>query len=177
MAEIKGGGPFDGSMRQHVRTDDKIPVYYEVLAQGELTGTLAAWEVMFDDMEPRAEENPKLYEMLFDINQKLNMLINHMADRSGFNMPEAREVNISAGGLRFLSERSFPDGERLLLKTFLPTHGQIVRLKCEVLRSTERTDGFEVAVKFFDLDEATREKIIKYIFCRQRQSLRSEKKT
>ncbi len=176
MAEIKGGGHSDASIRQHVRADDKIPVYYEVLASGDSSGTVAAWETMFDELEPKAEENPRLYEMLFDINQKLNILINHMAERSGFNIPEAREVNISAGGLRFVSEKPFPEGERLLIRTFLSTHGQVVRLKCEVLRSVERHGGFEVAVKFIDLDEATREKIIKYIFVRQRQILRLEKK-
>lgn len=175
MAEIKDGGSNAGTMRQNVRADDKIPVYYEVLGPGESTGTIAAWETMFEDIEPRPEENPRIYEVLFDINQKLNILINHMAERTGFNLPEAREVNISAGGLRFVSDKSFAEGDRLVLKTCLPTHGQVVRLKCEVLRSIERHGDFEVAVKFIDLDEATREKIIKYIFVRQRQVLRHEK--
>ena len=81
----------DAPRREYVRTNDVIPVYYEVAgSEGEAPRTAFDWEVMFDDIEPRAEDNPKLYELLFDINQKLNILLNHMSDKNGFNLPEAK---------------------------------------------------------------------------------------
>lgn len=162
--------------REFVRTNDVIPVYYEALGEGaEESKTVFDWELLFDEIEPRPEENPKLYELLFDINQKLNILLNHMAEKNGFNMPEAREVNISGGGLRFIARDKFEVGDRLVLKTFLPTYAHVIKLKCEVVRSVPAQDGFEVAVKYTEIDDTTRDKIIKYIFARQRQMLRTEK--
>ncbi|OGP21362.1 MAG: hypothetical protein A2054_08200 [Deltaproteobacteria bacterium GWA2_55_10] len=163
--------------REYVRTNDVIPVYYEAdKGDGEESRSVMDWELLFDDIEPKPEENPKLYELLFDINQKLNILINHVSEKNGFNIPEAREVNISGGGLRFLSNDKFESGDRLVLKTFLPTYAHVIRLRCEVVRCEPGGKGYEVAVKYTDLDETTRDKIIKYIFARQRKLLRTEKK-
>lgn len=166
----------DKNERAFVRTNDNIPVYYEVLTDGALPGVQSDWELLFDDIEPKPEENPRLYELLFDINQKLNILLNHMAGKKDFNLPEARDVNISGGGLRFFASESFPPGEKLFLKTFLPTHARVINIKCEVVRSIPNGQGgYEVAVKYVDMDETTRDKIIKYIFAKQRKLLRSEK--
>ncbi|MCC6502397.1 MAG: PilZ domain-containing protein [Deltaproteobacteria bacterium] len=169
----------DAPRREYVRTNDVIPVYYEVAgSEGEAPRTAFDWEVMFDDIEPRAEDNPKLYELLFDINQKLNILLNHMSDKNGFNLPEAKEVNISGGGLRFFSNEAFESGQRLVLKTFLPVYAHVVKINCEVVRSLpQEGGGFSVAVKYVDMDETTRDKIIKYIFAKQRRILRTEKGT
>ena len=162
--------------REFVRTDDNIPVYYEVLSDDNPSGFQSDWEILFDEIEPKPEENPKLYELLFDINQKLNILLNHMNGKEGFNIPEAMEVNISGGGLRFYSNECFNSGDRLFLKTFLPTHAHVIRIKCEVVRCVPAGGGrYEVAVKYTDMDETTRDKIIRYIFAKQRRLLRNEK--
>jgi hypothetical protein len=175
------------SRRKYVRADDNIPVYYELLieeqdapegardVQGGQGGQGIDWETMFEEIEPKPEENPRLYELLFDINQKLNILLNHMTENTGFKIPEARDVNISGGGLRFISATEFKAGDRLTLKTFLPTYAHVMRLKCEVLRVTPVSEGFETAVEFIDMDEPTREKIIRYIFSKQRRLLRCGK--
>ncbi|MBI5491335.1 MAG: PilZ domain-containing protein [Deltaproteobacteria bacterium] len=161
------------SQREFVRMSDKLPVYYELFSDHRPT---ADWEVMFDEIDPRPEENPKLYELLFDINQKLHMLINYMAEKNGFNMPEARDVNISGGGLKFFCNDNFKSGERLVLKLFLPTHSHVIKVKCEVVRAVPApSGGFEVAVRYVGMDEGTRDKIIRYIFARQRRLLRGDK--
>lgn len=174
-------GQGDAPRREYVRTNDVIPVFYELAdGDGESDGGRAAfdWELMFDEIEPRAEENPKLYELLFDINQKLNILLNHISEQNGFNMPEAREVNISGGGLRFFSKVAFDSGQKLVLKTFLPVYAHVIKIKCEVVRSLpQEGGGYGVAVKYIDMDETTRDKIIKYIFAKQRRVLRTEKGT
>src|SRR3989304_7579371 len=107
--------------REYVRTNDVIPVYYEA-DNGDESKSIMDWELLFDEIEPKPEENPKLSELLFDINQKLNILLNYVSEKNGFNIPEAREVNISGGGLRFLTNDRFDSGDRLVLKTLLPTH-------------------------------------------------------
>ncbi|HBG46174.1 MAG TPA: hypothetical protein DDW94_04200 [Deltaproteobacteria bacterium] len=161
--------------REYVRTNDLIPVYYEVLRGDEESRSILDWELLFDDIEPKPEENPKLYELLFDINQKLNILLNEISEKNGFNLPVAREVNISGGGLRFIAKDRFEAGARLMLKTFLPTYAHVIRLTCEVVRCEPAVGGYEVAVMYAGLDETTRDKIIKYIFARQRKLLRTEK--
>ncbi|MBI1911692.1 MAG: PilZ domain-containing protein [Deltaproteobacteria bacterium] len=177
MADIKGTDDAFDAQREYVRTDDKIPVYYETLNDLNASRGSTDWELMFDDIEPSPEENPKLYELLFDINQKLNMLINHMSERNGFNIPEAREVNISGGGLRFFCNDQFKIGDRLILKTFLPTYAHVIKIKCEIVRCEPRNQGgYEIAVKYVDMDETTRDKIIRYIFAKQRKLLRTESK-
>lgn len=169
----------DGPKREYVRTSDVIPVYYELADEdGEVGRSPFEWELMFDDIEPKPEDNPKLYELLFDINQKLNILLHHLSEKNGFNMPEAREVNISGGGLRFHSKVEFPAGQKLVLKTFLPVYAHVIKIKCEVVRSLpSEGGGYSVAVKYVDMDETTRDKIIKYVFAKQRKVLRTEKGT
>lgn len=169
----------DGPKREYVRTNDVIPVYYEVADEdGEVTRSPFDWELMFEEIEPRPEDNPRLYELLFDINQKLNILINHISEKNGFNVPEAREVSISGGGLRFYSKEEFASGQRLVLKAFLPVYAHVIKIKCEVVRSLPTGDGgFSIAVKYVDMDESTRDKIIKYVFAKQRKLLRTEKGT
>lgn len=164
------------SRRQHVRTDDKIPVYYEALNGETDSGPGERWESIFDEIDPQPEENPKLYELLFDISQKLNILINHMDGKSGFKIPEAKDVNISGGGMRFSCRDRFQVGDMLMIRTFLPTYAHVINMKCEVVRAVELDGGgSELSVKYVDMDEATREKIIRYIFSKQRRHLRNER--
>ncbi|MEK6531691.1 MAG: PilZ domain-containing protein [Deltaproteobacteria bacterium] len=162
------------SKREHVR--DNIPIFYEVLRNGDEPKQISDWELMFDDIEPGPEENPRLYELLFDINHKLNILVDYLAEKNGFNLPEARNVNISGGGLRFRCNEFFKPGEMLELKTFLPVFPHALHIRCEVVGISPLNDGgYEVRVKYIDMDESTREKIIKYIFAKQRKILRTTK--
>lgn len=164
------------SRREFVRTDDNIPVYYEVFNEAAAARKDYDWEKLLDDIEAKADDNPRLYELLFDINQKLNMLINYMSEKSGFKLPEAKNVNISGGGVKFTCSDFFPDGDKILIRTFLPTHSHVLKLHCEVVRSTPHNNGtFEVAARFLDVDETTRDKIIKYIFAKQRKLLRHDR--
>ena len=175
--KLEDSGEKSTGDRKYVRTSDNIPVYYELMdAANEGREGRVDWELLFDELDPAPEENPKLYELLFDINQKVNILINHMSGKNGFNLPEARDVNISGGGLRFICNDDFKKGDQLVLKTFLPTHAHVIRIKCEVVRSVPSPDGMnEIAVKYLDMDESTRDKIIRYIFARQREMLRIDK--
>ncbi len=170
------GGVGVDSRREFVRADDNISVYYEACSESASPEDSNRLDSIFNGIEPGAEENPKLYELLFDISQKLNLLVSQMSDKGVFKIPEATEVNISGGGIRFQCADGFAEGDMLMLKTFLPTHGGIVNMKCRVVRVEELDGGlYKVAAEFEDMDEATREKIIRFIFSRQRRHLRSER--
>ena len=170
------GGAVAESRREFVRTDDLISVYYEACGEDASPEDWDRSESIFNDIEPRPEENPKLYELLFDISQKLNLLVGQMTEKGVFKIPEARGVNISGGGIRFQCPDRFAEGDMLMLKTFLPTHAGIINMKCRVVRVEELSGGsYKVAAQFEDMNEATREKIIRFIFSRQRKRLRNEK--
>ncbi|MEK7773438.1 MAG: PilZ domain-containing protein [Deltaproteobacteria bacterium] len=176
----KGGGPANATVnatpREHVRADDVIPVYYELLDGSRELKHSKGWETLFDEIEPGPEENPKLYEILFDINNKLNSLLEYISVHDGFRIPQAKNVNISGGGLQFYCYDEFKAGDLIAIKTFLPTYAHTVTVRCEVMRVVPRTEGgYEIAVRYVDMDEATRDKIIRYVFARQRKLLRTEK--
>ncbi len=164
-----------GAQREHARCDDRISIFYSPI--DETNGNFeSSAESIFDGPDVGSQESPHLYKLLFDIDQKLNMLLKHMSDKDGFALPEATDVNISGGGLRFTSNESFAEGALLRVQSVLPNLAGKVDLKCQVVRATPLDNGqYEVAVKFVDLDEATREVIIKYIFATQRKQLRSER--
>ncbi len=78
-------------------------------------------------------------------------------------------VDISGGGLRFVSRQSFQEGKVLYLSFYLPVNGQEkeFRLTAKVVLSREieqRQNEYENRVKFLGIDNTTREEIIKYIF-------------
>ncbi|MBE9528977.1 MAG: PilZ domain-containing protein [Proteobacteria bacterium] len=177
--EVVQGEPVSGDVtelrREHARCDDRISLFYAPIDTEDEAHESSA-ESIFDGLVTGADDNPRLYKLLFDIDQKLNLLLKHMSDSDGFALPEATDVNISGGGLRFVSKESFTEGALLRIKTVLPNLAGKVDLKCEVVRSTAKENGtYEVAVKYLDLSEATREIIIKYIFATQRKQLRSER--
>ncbi len=180
------GGPYSkpthgvvsvGAQREHTRCDDRISLFYSRIENPENEYDSTA-ESIFDGVCFGTEDNPRLYKLLFDIDQKLNLLLKHMSDSDGFALPEATDVNVSGGGLRFMCKENFTEGTLLRVQTVLPNMAGKVDLKCKVVRSTELPTGlYEVAVKYLDVNEATREIIIRYIFATQRKQLRSERGT
>lgn len=179
--ETGSGGPKkepgnSGVPREHVRADDCVPVYYAALDGGSEIKPAQGWETLFEEIEPGPEENTKLYELLFDMNNKLNILLDYISTRHDFRIPQAKNVNISGGGLQFCCFDKFKAGDLVAMKIFLPTYAHTVSVKCEVVRVVPRAEGgYDVAVKYVGMDEATRDKIIRYVFARQRKMLRTEK--
>ncbi len=166
----------NAASREHVRTEDCVPVYYGVLDGSSEIKPPEGWETLFEEIEPGPEENTKLYELLFDMNNKLNILLDYISTRHDFRIPRARNVNISGGGLQFYCFDKFKMGDLIAMKIFLPTYAHTVSVKGEVVRVAPREDGgYDVAVKYVGMDEATRDKIIRYVFARQRKVLRTEK--
>ena len=116
---------------------------------------------------------------LWEINRKLDLLINmNLSDDFRQLMQSSpRSVNISAAGLRMVSEQSFDEGDIIEIGLILPqvpplyvrTAGTVLRAKPVTLGGRQR---YAVAVQFLDLSEENREDIIRYLFKRQREELR-----
>lgn len=93
----------------------------------------------------------------------------------GLPLKQSVIVDISGGGLRFLSSQSYEPGSLLYCSYHLLKDGE--RKKYEVVgkvlsvRELENRSGtFEHRVQYYDMDTDTREEIIKYIFEEERKS-------
>jgi hypothetical protein len=134
---------------------------------------------------PKLEEIPFTRESLFnnpiiwDINRKLDLLI-HMYLGDDFmeimRTPQ-REVNLSASGIRFITRESFQPGDLVEVSLILPMAPLLyIQLVGDVLRlkpvTSSEVSRYAVAVRFLQVENDTKEDIIRYLFKRQREVLR-----
>ena len=90
-------------------------------------------------------------------------------------------VDISGGGLRFVSRQPFTEGKILYLRFKLSINDEEkeFRLAAKVIVSKEiekRQNEYENRVKFLYIDNTTREDIIKYIFDEDRKNRKNGKR-
>lgn len=94
---------------------------------------------------------------------------------SDLPLKESVIVDISGGGLRFLSTQRFEQDSLLYCCYHLMNNGEHKKYEviCKVISAMEldnRPGTFEHRVRFYDIDPAAREEIIKYIFEEERKS-------
>ena len=91
-----------------------------------------------------------------------------------------QRINISGSGVRFMGSKGYREGTVLKLKidlptrpiTFIPIIGEVVRIE-KVLK--KKSVYYRVALHYTEISKTDREKLIKYIFSRQREILRERK--
>lgn len=95
----------------------------------------------------------------------------------GLPLKQSVIVDISGGGLRFISSQSYEPGSLIYCSYHLLKGSE--RKKYEVIgkvlsvKELEKREGtFEHRVQYYDMDTETREEIIKYIFEEERKSRR-----
>ncbi len=90
----------------------------------------------------------------------------------GITSNHCRVVNISAGGVCILTDRTFRVGDKLLLRANQMEELQLPPLICVVRRMTRRKNGFEYGCEFVDLRPAVEDTIVKAIMEMQRKRMR-----
>lgn len=97
----------------------------------------------------------------------------------GLPLKQSVIVDISGGGLRFISSQRYEPGSLLYCSYNLYKDEE--RRKCEVIGKVlavreieDRRGTFEHRVQYYDINAADREEIIKYIFEEERKSRRKE---
>ncbi|MBO4981711.1 MAG: flagellar brake protein [Lachnospiraceae bacterium] len=97
------------------------------------------------------------------------------------NLPLKRSVivDISGGGLRFMSEECFEPGSLIYCSYHLLVNGERKKYeligKVLVAKELENRKGtFEHRVQYYNIDVNTREEIIRFIFEEERKNLRKE---
>lgn len=130
------------------------------------------------DEVPYTKESP-YNQALWEINRKLDLLI-HMylaEDFKDLMSTSPRDINISASGVRFIIDESFEVGDLLEVSMILPMVplmfirfvGDVIRMKSV---TSYETDRYAVAIRFLQIDQETKDDIIRFLFRRQRELLR-----
>lgn len=98
----------------------------------------------------------------------------------GEPLRESIIVDISGGGLRFIADHAYDKGNIILCRYRLETDSgvreyEILGKVLGVEKSQKRPGVFEHRVQYVDIDDGTREEIIKFIFETERKNLKKIK--
>lgn len=108
----------------------------------------------------------------------LEVMLKAMAAQHPESLDIARvtTVNISGGGIGFVSPRSFSTGDRLAIKLILPPFTP-VHTMAKVIRSAPHADGhgYVIAAQFQDLSADDQEHVIRHIIQTQAERLRARR--
>ncbi len=119
--------------------------------------------------------NPVLMRKLNEINQRLELLMNHMNLISyGLANINVRMVSISASGIRVICDEYFKPGECVEIKILLTSNTSYwVILYGKVTRSIDAGKSqWEVGIEFFEMGDEVRNTLSSYIISRQREMIR-----
>lgn len=99
---------------------------------------------------------------------------------SGLPLKQSVIVDISGGGLRFISSQRYEPGNLLycsyhLVKGKERKQYEVIGKVLSVRELENRPGTFEHRVQYYDMDKETREEIIKYIFEEERKNLQKER--
>jgi hypothetical protein len=131
-----------------------------------------------------ATVDPSLVDFLLQIEDKLDRILK-LLEKHGMGSDVSAQVgeglDISGSGMRLLSEKEVKPGQILDARfrvlrypvISLQVFGKVVRVQ-----PTEKggTKLYEIALEFVDLDKDIKEWIISYVFQKQRETIRSEKR-
>lgn len=181
--------------REHVRVKDRLHITYRLIESGDTGPDKGAeqyfpfiWtkypaSIISEDVE---DANYKILSHIIDLNRKIDVLAELLIleNKLPAEVTRSREVCISASGMKInISESSSP-GQRIALCIVLPfTPPAKLFVMGEITRSAildpvpdEDDVRYETAVRFLDLKEEDYEKIIRYIFKKQRDLLKDKKR-
>lgn len=115
---------------------------------------------------------------LIDINLKLNLIHNMLSSEEETSIFRQKpvEVNISESGIGFIAKEKVKKGEILELKMLLPIFPlAIIKVWGKVVRTTPLSkDSHRIGVQYINIKEEDQDKIVHYIFKKQRELLRSK---
>lgn len=184
--------------RQDVRINDKV--YLKVRLVGHALGHEQALTQTLEKIRsnkliidsflkglygyPGADEIPYTRETpanqaIWELNRKLDLLIhmNLAEDFKQLMQTIPQDVNISASGLRFIVDKPFDVMDILEVGMILPMVPLLfIRLAAQVIRIKTLThkegECYSVVARFIEMDQETKDDIVRYLFRRQREMLR-----
>lgn len=156
-------------------TPDMLPLTEDMIAAavGKPTSDLLAHsgEVLADS---------PLLPWMMKVDYMIGVILKALAHMqpSSIAMAQVTEVNISGGGISFISSRQFNSGDHLALKIILPPFTPIQTV-AKIIRSTPHTggQGFSLATEFVELSANDQEHLIRHIIHTQAKQLRERRNT
>ncbi len=178
--------------REWIRIDDRVLMEYRVLAE---TGTVVPVEATSTTpemisaavMKPTADLLARTGDSLIGspvlpwimkVDYLLEVILNSLAisQPSSVTMARPTDVNLSGGGVGFVSPRELAAGDQLAIKLILPPF-LLIQALAKVIRSVPQADGqgFEIATEFVDLKADDQEHLIRHILHTQAERLRARR--
>ncbi|MHB8907970.1 MAG: PilZ domain-containing protein [Syntrophales bacterium] len=168
--------------RKYCRVEACIPFAYRLVPPEERKNIQShiSSATFLTGQKPMPEiHDPSLAEWINLVNVKLDTIIQLLTlDREGFQSLPFECVNISAGGLRFLSQQRYAIGDTLELRMMLSLlHPVALYVYATVLSVSERrAEGdYDISVEFIAMDNAIQDEIIRFVFEREREIIRVKK--
>lgn len=183
----------DGA-RIYVRVDGYLPLDYGIVTEDEdefrrMKGCDSPYDfftkldVDVKEIELEGNEKDRAFaKLLLNLDRKLNLIISSLIEGKGsLDLPKVRRVNISASGARFSSEEKIEVGTKLWIKIFLSIYpfsplyliGDVVRSEKASIKGDE--SAYMTAIKYANLSEDERERIIRYVLFNQRETLKARR--
>jgi c-di-GMP-binding flagellar brake protein YcgR len=177
LRQEKGHPPFylvdypDSVRRQQRRQFYRLPCYLEL-----------EYRIIREVEEKEEDEERKHDRELIAIPEEKDVLTDMKSFREKMDAQDTDDIrhgvtiDISGGGLQFISSKYLTGGTELLISLHLQDVKGGLRVKGKVVRSFPVQVGawkkYRVALSFFDIDEKTRDTIIKFIFDQSRKRVR-----
>lgn len=166
--------------RENVRVKDRIQVAYRFVGTEDIAEHDRPerffpfiWNKYPQSLplEEVEESNTKVLHHIIELHWKMDILIETVAPEKRLlvEVPKERDVCISASGIRINLDSSSLPGQRIALCIVLPF---IPPANIYVIGEVIEDKNDKTAINFLDIREDDREKLIKYIFKRQRDLLR-----
>jgi hypothetical protein len=183
-------GAASDNRREWIRIEDNLLLEYRLVSESADRSALdreaATYEMIAAAVQkPTAELMARSGEVLADsalvpwimkVDWLLEIILKALAKAHPGCLEIARvtNVNISGGGIGFVSPRQFNEGDQLALKVILPPFTQIQAV-AKVIRSSPdpQGQGYALATEFVELSADDQEHLIRHIIRTQAERLRA----
>ncbi len=168
--------------RRYFRVNDVLPIVTRKIGPDSYTKAKVfsgcGTENTRDYTIPDATINPKLWEILVDIDTKLSALLGAInMQNEGFTGANEKYINISASGVRFTIKEKVEIGDLLEIKILLPAYPPLgIVASGEVVRVNDLgNDEYDVALHFSGITDEVTDEIIQYSIKRQREIIHKQR--
>lgn len=166
--------------REFSRVDAHLPLEIRLIPpeQRRLISSRLEEKILTSVKPPPDVADPLLAEWLKLLHAKLDKILGLLATNPATTeLPPFRTESLSGGGVSFISPVEYDLGDLLELKIiFHSSLSGALYLYGEVVQKEQSEGGYLIAVSFLSLAEDIRDKIIKFVFEKERELLREKRK-
>jgi hypothetical protein len=167
--------------RSYLRVQAQIPMEASLVTENQVPATKPCLPLTLDPslpLPPPHAADANLMQWLDHLSKKMDLILNLLAtnrqDKSCFSQVSC---DLGGGGLSFVSDRPYQQGDLLELKFQLNSMSPLPACAYgRVIYTRPAENGFMVSLEFVNIDESLRDDIIRYVFEFERQLIRSQRR-